>query len=121
MRRLFWPIGLVFLLAAAASGQAPRPKFTHADTLRGTNGPARAWWDVTFYDLHVAISPRDSTIRGSNVIAYRVLKPATEMQIDLQVPMEIDSVVQDERQLKFRRDSNAFFVKLVAPQQAAAR
>src|SRR5437763_14538820 len=39
--------------------------FTHADTLRGSNGPARAWWDVSFYDLRVAVSPADSTIRGS--------------------------------------------------------
>ncbi|HEY9229942.1 MAG TPA: M1 family metallopeptidase, partial [Gemmatimonadaceae bacterium] len=42
-------------------------------------------------------------------------------QIDLQVPMQIDSIVQDGRSLTFRRDSNAFFVALVAPQQPAAR
>jgi len=29
--------------------------FTHADTLRGTYGPERDWWDVLKYDLHVKI------------------------------------------------------------------
>ena len=38
--------------------------FTRADTLRGSNTPARAWWDVTFYDLHVRINPADSTVQG---------------------------------------------------------
>ncbi len=92
---------------------------THADTLRGSNGPARAWWDATFYDLHVRVNPADSTIRGWNGISYRVLAaaPAREMQIDLQVPMEVDSVVQDRRKLAYRRDGNAFFVTLMAPQR----
>ena len=101
---------VVALLAAAElSGQEPR-RYTRADTLRGTNGPARSWWDVEFYDLHVAVSPRDSTIRGRNAITYRVLQSRTEMQIDLQPPLRIDSIVQDTRRLTFRRDSNAFFV-----------
>src|SRR5580704_10793464 len=49
--------------------------YTHADTLRGSfDTPGRVWWDVTFYDLHVAINPKDSSIRGYNGITYRVLK-----------------------------------------------
>src|SRR5262245_34117787 len=27
--------------------------YTRADTLRGSITPERAWWDVTFYDLHI--------------------------------------------------------------------
>jgi aminopeptidase N len=90
--------------------------FTHADTLRGSNGPGRAWWDAAFYDLHVKVDPSDSSIVGRNGITYRVLEPASEMQIDLQVPMVMDSVVQGGRQLQFRRDGNAFFVTLAASQ-----
>ena len=45
--------------------------FTRADTLRGSITPQRAWWDVTFYDLHVRISPADSSIRGSTGIRVR--------------------------------------------------
>jgi aminopeptidase N len=92
--------------------------YTHADTLRGSNGPGRAWWDAAFYDLHVRVNPADSSIVGYNGITYRVLQPAQEMQIDLQVPLVVDSMVQDRRALAFRRDSNAFFVTLRARQRA---
>jgi aminopeptidase N len=100
---------------------APRV-YTHADTLRGSfDTPGRAWWDVTFYDLHVGISPKDSSIKGYNGITYRVLKPATEMQIDLMTPLQVDSMVQDGRAVTFRRDSNAFFATLTAPQRTGDR
>src|SRR5256885_5453883 len=92
--------------------------FTHADTLRGSNGPARAWWDVQFYDLHVRVNLADSSVRGWNAITYRVFQPSRDMQIDLQQPLEIDSIVQDGRKLTYRRDANAFFVTLQANQRA---
>jgi len=38
------------------------------------------------------------------------------MQIDLQMPLVIDSVVQDGTELSARRDGNAFFVTLITPQ-----
>jgi len=108
---------VLFLATGVAAAQGQKRQFTHADTLRGSNGPGRAWWDATFYDLHVAVSPSDSSIRGRNGITYRVLAPATEMQIDLQVPMEVDSMVQDGRQVRYRRDGNAFFARLDAAQK----
>jgi aminopeptidase N len=102
---------VAMMSTAANAQQATEPKvFTRADTLRGSNGPARAWWDAEFYDLHVTVNPTDSTIRGWNAITYRALKPGREMQIDLQVPIQIDSIVQNRQRLRFRRDSNAFFV-----------
>jgi aminopeptidase N len=113
---------LVALLAAATLCPrllaAQAPAYTHADTLRGSNGPDRAWWDATFYDLHVRVSPADSSIRGVNGITYRVLRQAREMQIDLQVPLVVDSMVQGGRSLTYRRDGNAFFVTLRAAQRA---
>src|SRR5258706_7150286 len=93
-------------------------RYTHADTLRGSNGPARAWWDAQFYDLHTRVNPQDSSITGWNGITYRVLQPAREMQIDLQQPLVVDSMVQDRRKLTYRRDGNAFFVTLTAQQRA---
>jgi aminopeptidase N len=117
IRRL---LALSLFCPVLLGAQSSRRSFTHADTLRGGNGPGRAWWDATFYDLHVAVNPADSSVRGWNAISYRVLAPASEMQIDLQVPLEIDSVVQDGRRLSARRDSNVFFVALVAPQQKGA-
>src|SRR5258708_23891668 len=95
----------------AQQADAPRT-FSRADTLRGSNGPGRAWWDAAFYDLHVTVTPADSSIRGRNAITYRVIQPSRDMQIDLQVPMQIDSIVQAGKPLKFRRDSNVFFVAM---------
>jgi aminopeptidase N len=108
---------LLVLTGLAAPLAAQNAKsFTHADTLRGSNGPARAWWDVQFYDLHVRVQPADSTISGWSGIAYRVLRPAREMQIDLQDPLQIDSVLQGRTRLRYRRDGSAYFVTLpVAP------
>lgn len=108
----------IAVLAPAAAQQAPAPKvFTHADTLRGTVTPERAWWDVAFYDLKARIFPADSSLVGSNVIVYRITKPSRAMQIDLQTPMEIDSIVQDGKHVAFRRDGNAFFATLAAAQK----
>ena len=106
------------VLASAAPGRAQDgARFTHADTLRGSITPERAWWDATFYDLHVRVDPSDSSISGYNGITYRILGPAREMQIDLQLPLEVDSMVQDGRPLRYRRDGNAFFASLEAPQK----
>ena len=110
MRKLLLLACITFTAVPAAA------QFTRADTLRGTVTPERAWWDVTFYDLHVRVSPADSSIRGWNGITYRVLNSAREMQIDLQEPLQMDSVVQDGQRLSFRRDGNAFFVTLQAAQ-----
>jgi len=120
MRRLLLPACMLALPLAAANAQRPQRTFTHADTLRGSNTPQRAWWDVTFYDLHVSVMPADSSISGWNGITYLVKRPARVMQIDLQVPLVVDSMVQQGRPLTFRRDGNAFFVTLVAPQRTGA-
>ncbi|HEU4642090.1 MAG TPA: M1 family metallopeptidase [Gemmatimonadaceae bacterium] len=117
MRRIVIIACLALSPLAGAAAQEGAPTFTHADTLRGSDTPQRSWWDATFYDLHVHIEPADSSIRGYDGITYRVLRPASEMQIDLMTPLEVDSMVQDGESLRYRRDGNAFFVTLTAPQQ----
>ncbi|HEX9887756.1 MAG TPA: M1 family metallopeptidase [Longimicrobiales bacterium] len=127
MRRhpLLAPLAVLALLAAtlpiavAAQGRGAMT-FTRADTLRGSDGPGRAWWDATFYDLNVRVMPADSSLAGWNAITYRVVAPrdaGQEMQIDLQPPLEMDSVVQNGRALAYRRDGNAFFVEVAEPQR----
>ena len=91
--------------------------FTHADTLRGSNGPGRSWWDATKYDLHVKFNLRDSTISGYNVIKFKVLKKGSVMQIDLQEPMILDSIkyfissnMVNLSSNNFKKDGNAYFI-----------
>ena len=100
--------------AAAQSADAARS--AHADSLRGSNGPGRDWWDVAFYDLHVRVNPADSSVAGHDAITYRVVRPSQEMQLDLQVPLVLDSVVQEGRRLASRRDGDAYFATLTARQ-----
>jgi hypothetical protein len=100
-------------------------EFTRADTLRGSNGPGRSWWNATKYDLHVDFNLNDSTIQGYNVISYQSLNNdhAGFFQIDLQEPMEMDSAILEtgnpqyplkKQKLSFTRDGNALFVYLAA-------
>jgi len=108
-----------FALSSSLVAQVTTPKQSRADTLRGSfTTPGRKWWDVTFYDLHVAIQPNDSSIAGYNGITYKVLEPAVEMQIDLMEPLVVDSMTQDGRKVRYRREGAAFFAALTAPQRA---
>ncbi|MBC8088779.1 MAG: M1 family metallopeptidase, partial [Phycisphaerae bacterium] len=64
------------------------------------------------------VNVKDSTISGYNGIAYRVLQPSQQMQIDLQQPMIVDSILQDNQRVTVRRDTNTIFATLAAPQKA---
>jgi hypothetical protein len=120
--RLFTIAVLSLVTATSARSQQHVAKTSRADTLRGSFTTAgRSWWDVAFYDLHVAIRPNDSTVAGYNAITYTVLQPATEMQIDLMEPLVVDSMTQDRRPVRFRREGAAFFARLTAPQLAGQR
>jgi aminopeptidase N len=93
--------------------------FTHADTLRGSNGPGRNWWDVTKYDLHVKFNLDDSTISGWNTIQFKKIKNGNNtIQLDLQKPLVLDSVIYNERienghrkmiVRSFSNEGNAYF------------
>jgi aminopeptidase N len=109
-------IPMLCMALMATLTTAAQQHFSRADTLRGSITPPRAWWDVTSYDLHVQVNTDDSTFQGFNTITYKVLKPDSLMQIDLQFPMVIDSVIQDKKSLSFTRDSNAWFIKIISPQ-----
>src|SRR5665647_754582 len=81
---------LIRISPVGAQYLAPyQTKFTRQDTLRGSITPERAWWDLTFYHLDIAVKPSDSTIYGTNTVTYRVITSSDIMQIDLQPPLAI--------------------------------
>jgi aminopeptidase N len=100
----------LFLLPSMA--QPDKPPFTRADTLRGSMNAERAY-NVLKYDISFTPDFEKKSIRGMNTITY-IDSGLSHMQIDLQVPLEMDSIVQDGKQLKFQRDGNAFHVELNA-------
>ncbi|GAB3790624.1 M1 family metallopeptidase [Spirosoma horti] len=110
-------LSFLLLLALPILAQAQKHGFTHDDTLRGSITPERAWWDLAFYHLTVRVQPTDSTLSGSTLIRYRVLKPGQTLQVDLQRPLRVLRVEQDGKTLAVRQDGNAYFVTLTKPQK----
>ncbi|HLV40205.1 M1 family metallopeptidase [Xanthomarina sp.] len=94
-----------------------KPLFTHQNTLRGSITPEREWWDLTYYHLDIKINPEKESISGKNTIQYTVLKPYMVMQVDLQEPLKITKVIQNEKELHVRQDGNAHFITLVDEQE----
>ena len=111
---------MYFLIGVLFSTHAQDNKFSHQDSLRGMLTPERVWWDLINYDLSVFVQPADSSLRGTNRITYRVLQKAERMQIDLQQPMRITGVFQDDKPLKIVTDGNAHFVIFKKKQEIGA-
>ena len=111
---------LLILLNPSVQGQLLQPakQFTHADSVRGTYGASRDWWDVLHYDLHVAFNIANKTISGYNSISFKTLKKGNQLQIDLQAPMVLDSMVFSTQDITSKKiattdiikDGNAYFI-----------
>lgn len=83
--KLFTFFFLLFLLPATLLAQQPN--------LRCGNNEHRAWWDVQHYELHARFSFEDNAISGYNIItAKTVIEAQSVMQVDMQLPMVVDSV-----------------------------
>lgn len=101
------PIVLFLLLPMALAAQ-----FDRQDTLRGSVTPERAWWDLTYYHLDIAVDPGKRTIQGWNTVQYKVLEPGGRMQIDLQPPMALQSAEQNGQPLEYSRDGNVYYIQM---------
>ncbi|MEO5975872.1 MAG: M1 family metallopeptidase [Chryseolinea sp.] len=99
-------LSLLFVSFASLSQE----RFSHQDTIRGSITHERAWWDVLKYDISVQPNYAAKTIKGSNTILFKTLKAGQVMQIDLQLPMEIESAVYGGQPVTFKRDSNAYYL-----------
>jgi len=111
-RTTFWTVGLsIFSIAfCQAQREGTNGRFTHADTLRGTVTPERAWWDILRYDITVMPDYNKKFIQGSVDIRFRALESGKVLQIDLQEPMQIRSIHWRNIALNFKREGNAFHV-----------
>jgi aminopeptidase N len=89
--------------------------FTKADTLRGSVTEFRKGWDVLKYNLTVQVDIANKSISGSNEIIYKETLPLKQMQLDLQKPLVIDSIKdQNGAGLNYQNDGNVWLVKLKA-------
>ena len=76
----------------------------------------QAAYDVTYYDLVVAVDPSDSTIAGSLRMDARVVAPTEVIAIDLDTLLAIESVsltdLESAVPLPFRRSGGRVFIDL---------
>lgn len=86
--------------------------FTKQDTLRGSITKERSWWNLNHYNLSIEVKIENKSITGTNSIKYTVLKPYQIMQIDLQDPLNIVKVIQDNKELYVENIGPAYFIKL---------
>jgi len=91
--------------------------YTHADTLRGSIGPGRLKWNVLHYEITVKPDYTNKTIEGKNTITY-FDSGVFVIQVDLQEPMLIDSIVGNGQQYKFTREGNVYWVEVRDPKTA---
>ncbi len=120
MSKTFLFLVSYFLFLISSFSQEKRI-FTHADTLRGSITPERAWWNVLRYDITVKPDYASKTIQGNVVIDFTSEKSGNQvMQIDLQNPLKIDSVIfKNERITINKIDSNVYYFLLSDVHQKA--
>lgn len=116
------PAILLLLLASSSQAQKQQPeKFTKADTLRGSITPERAWWNLLHYNISVQPNITAKTISGAVTIRFKALQKPAKMQVDLQQPLRIDSVVWQKgkkEKLVFRHTGNVALVTMPASLKA---
>lgn len=115
MKQLSLLLGFIFFTICASA-----QTFTHQDTLRGAVTPERSWWDLTYYHLDIAVNIEKRSISGSNLIQFKVLKPEKTLQIELQEPLQINSISQNNQKLNFIKDGYTYFIELTEKQEVGS-
>ncbi len=108
---------IIFILSTIHSLKSQDKIFTKQDTLRGSITPERAWWDLIYYHLDIEVDPVTKSIKGKNTVHYKVLEPYSVLQIDLQAPLIITKVVQNNETLEVNQEGNAHFITLKSDQE----
>jgi aminopeptidase N len=76
-----------------------------------SNAPStQTWWNLIHYDINLMPDLTRQTINGYNNIQFRVIKADSILQIDLQNPMIITSVVWQNTALPFLQHGNMWMI-----------
>ena len=84
---------------------------TRKDSLRGNLTSIRTCYDVTFYDLNIAIDEVEKSIeKSTNTIYFTAVSDFEIIQIDLASNMEIIQIDFEEEKLDFDREFDAVYI-----------
>lgn len=114
MRRILPLMFLSALLIQGARAQLLTPEktvYSHADSLRGSITPQRAWWDLLKYEIQVTPDYSARSVSGENAITFVALANGQIMQIDLQEPMQLLAATWGKKTLKYTREGNVFHLR----------
>lgn len=103
---------LVFGLLFVSSLINGQENFSRLDSLRGSITPEREWWDLNYYHLDIAVDPERKFISGKVNIQYTVLSSSTNLQLDLQDPLDITKIEQDGKRLSYTRFGPVYSIQL---------
>ncbi len=83
------------LLSTIMQGQllSAGTSYSREDSLRGSIGAERAWWNATYYDVSVRPDLLEQSIAGQTEIHFTAIEEGQRMQIDLQQPLKVDSIL----------------------------
>lgn len=120
MKRFSFLLGAGCLLLTDAYAQITSQKFSHEDSLTGSDGPGRAWWDVQRYDITVTPDYAAKSISGRTTITYTVAADQhwDYLQLDLHKTMQLDSLYYNGKMYinhpgkPYYQDGNHWFIPL---------
>lgn len=113
MRFLF-----LFTLLFTALSSHSQKQFNQEDTLRGSLNENRDWFDIQTYSIHVLPNFTNKSIEGWVKWEAKVVKASKNIQIDLQQPLLIDSILyyqpsfKNKKVLTFKRTNNIAIAEL---------
>lgn len=126
-RSILFTLTALQCIALQAQLDRVQTKYTKEDSLRGSIGPYRAWWDVVQYDVSVRPNYTERSITGVTTIAFDAAADGQRMQIDLQQPLVVDSVTTEiagfkdgaitvaDLRIEFEHEANVMWVDLPKP------
>lgn len=93
-------------------------QYSKGDSLRGSVNENRGWWNVLHYNLKVNVNIANKDLSGSNVITFETISEQNKMQIDLQEPLKIDSVIFHNKKCTWVHLYNAWIIDLPSKSNA---
>ncbi len=117
--KLKFHITILLLVITYNSFSQSKP-LTKEDTLLGSNTSYRAWWDVMHYNVSIKPDYNAKSISGNTIITYKVVADSLPfvMQIDLQEPLQIDSVFIDNAKFSnYKKETNRWMLALSSLQK----
>jgi aminopeptidase N len=108
-------VGVIIILLFSEIVFSQAKLLTREDTLIGSNTDFRSWWDVVHYTINVKPDVVDRSISGYSIITYKVVSDSLpfDMQIDLQNPLEVDSVYLDRAKFtNYKKENNRWMMLL---------